>query len=84
MSTRLLSLYGLKFNPFLPNIPFEALFTTPTVDVFLRRVESGIADGSAIGRTFPAFAFCSSAGIEPNTVCTSPARIATSAGALPL
>jgi general secretion pathway protein A len=45
MRTRLLSLYGLKFNPFRPDVPHEALFTTPTVDTFLRRVESGIADG---------------------------------------
>ena len=45
MSTRLLSLYGLKFNPFRPDVPHEALFTTPAVDAFLRRVEFGIADG---------------------------------------
>ena len=45
MSTRLLSLYGLKFNPFLPAVPPEALFTAPAVDAFLRRVELGIADG---------------------------------------
>jgi general secretion pathway protein A len=45
MSSRLLSLYGLKFNPFRPDIPREALFTTPAVDTFLRRVEIGVADG---------------------------------------
>jgi general secretion pathway protein A len=45
MSTRLLSLYGLKFNPFRPDVPREALFTPPVVDAFLRRVELGIADG---------------------------------------
>jgi type II secretory pathway predicted ATPase ExeA len=45
MSTRLLSLYGLKFNPFRPEIPLEALFTPPAVDAFLRRVELGITDG---------------------------------------
>lgn len=27
MSTRLLSLYGLKFNPFRPDVPLEALFS---------------------------------------------------------
>jgi general secretion pathway protein A len=43
--SKLLSLYGLKFNPFRPDVPIEALFTTPTVDSFLRRVELGIADG---------------------------------------
>jgi general secretion pathway protein A len=45
MSTKLLALYGLKFNPFRPDIPVEALYKTPTVDAFLRRVELGIADG---------------------------------------
>ena len=45
MTTKLLSLYGLKFNPFRPDVPTEALFTTPTVDSYLRRVELGIADG---------------------------------------
>jgi len=43
--SKLLSLYGLKFNPFRPDIPIEALYPTPTVDSFLRRVELGIADG---------------------------------------
>jgi general secretion pathway protein A len=45
MTTKLLSLYGLKFNPFRPDVPTDALFTTPTVDSYLRRVELGIADG---------------------------------------
>jgi general secretion pathway protein A len=43
--TKLLSLYGLKFHPFRPDLPPEALFTTPAVDSFVRRVELGIADG---------------------------------------
>jgi general secretion pathway protein A len=43
--TKLLSLYGLKFHPFRPDVPVEALFTTPAVDSYLRRVELGIADG---------------------------------------
>lgn len=46
--SKLLSLYGLKFNPFRPDVPVEALFTTPTVDAFLRRVELGIADGGYV------------------------------------
>lgn len=45
MTTKLLSVYALKFHPFRPDVPTEALFTTPAVDVFLRRVELGIADG---------------------------------------
>lgn len=43
--SKLLSLYGLKFHPFRPDVPTDALFTTPGVDSFLRRVELGIADG---------------------------------------
>ena len=43
--SKLLSLYGLKFHPFRPDIPNEALYTTPIVDSYLRRVELGIADG---------------------------------------
>jgi len=45
MTTKLLSLYGLKFHPFRPDVPHDALFTTPAVDSYLRRVELGIADG---------------------------------------
>jgi general secretion pathway protein A len=43
--SKLLSLYGLKFHPFRPDIPHEALFMTPGVDSFVRRVELGITDG---------------------------------------
>lgn len=43
--SKLLSLYSLKFHPFRPDVPVEALFTTPAVDSFVRRVELGIADG---------------------------------------
>jgi len=42
---KLQTLYGLKFHPFRPDIPIEALYTTPTIDGFLRRVEYAIADG---------------------------------------
>lgn len=48
MSTKLQSLYGLKFNPFRPDVPVEALHTTPAVDTFLRRLELGIADGGYV------------------------------------
>jgi type II secretory pathway predicted ATPase ExeA len=43
--SKLLSMYGLKFNPFRPDVPIEALFTTPAVDSYLRRIELGVADG---------------------------------------
>src|SRR5512132_1968889 len=35
--------YTLKFHPFHPDIPAEALFTTPAVNSFIRRTEGGIA-----------------------------------------
>ena len=37
MNSKLQSLYRLKFNPFRPDVPVEALYTTPTVDAFLPR-----------------------------------------------
>ena len=43
--TKLQALYGLKFNPFRPDVPIEALHTTPVVDAFLRRVELGMTEG---------------------------------------
>ena len=48
MNPKLQSLYGLKFNPFRPDVPVEALYTTPAVDAFIRRVELGIADGGYV------------------------------------
>jgi type II secretory pathway predicted ATPase ExeA len=45
MTTRLLSLYGLKYNPFRSDIPAEALYVPAPVDAFLRRVEAGLVDG---------------------------------------
>lgn len=45
MTTKLLSVYSLKFNPFRPDMPVEALHITPVVDTFLRRAELGITDG---------------------------------------
>lgn len=42
---QLLSLYGLKFNPFRSGVPAESLYVTPIVDAFCRRVELTITDG---------------------------------------
>lgn len=42
---KLLSLYGLKFNPFRSGVPAESLYVTPVVDAFCRRVELTITDG---------------------------------------
>ncbi|HSN97627.1 MAG TPA: ATP-binding protein [Candidatus Nanopelagicales bacterium] len=45
MRSRLLSLYSLKFNPFRPDIPTEALHVSPAADAFVRRIRHGISDG---------------------------------------
>ena len=39
MNRELLTLYGLKFNPFATELPVESLMPTPAVDSFCRRVE---------------------------------------------
>ena len=48
MTRTLLQTYGLKFHPFRPDVPIEALYVTPTLDAFLRRVEFSIADGGYV------------------------------------
>ena len=45
MRSKLLSLYSLKYAPFRPDVPVEALSTTPAVNTFLHRVEISVADG---------------------------------------
>ena len=39
MNKTLLSPYGLKWNPFAPDLPTEALFSTPKIDSFTFRIE---------------------------------------------
>lgn len=41
----LLALYGLKYNPFLPDIPVEALWITPEMDSFAFRMENLVKTG---------------------------------------
>jgi general secretion pathway protein A len=45
MNKNLLSQYGLKWNPFSPNVPTEALHVTPPVDNFGWRVENLTREG---------------------------------------
>lgn len=40
MNKKLLALYGLKWNPFSPELPTEALMTTPAVEDFAWRIEN--------------------------------------------
>lgn len=48
MSQNLLQLYGLKFHPFHPDVPVEALYEAPAVDAFTRRVEATAGDGGFV------------------------------------
>jgi general secretion pathway protein A len=45
MNKKLLSLYSLKFNPFSPEVPAEALWVPPAVDSFCWRIEQQIGEG---------------------------------------
>jgi len=42
---KLLALYGLKWNPFLPDIPVEDLWHPPAIEPFFFRVENLVMDG---------------------------------------
>lgn len=48
MNPKLQTLYGLKFQPFRPDVPIEALHVTPAMDSFMRRVEISVADGGFV------------------------------------
>lgn len=39
MTQKLLALYGLKFNPFTPDLPTEAIYVPPRIDDFCWRIE---------------------------------------------
>lgn len=45
MNQKLLALYGLKWNPFSPEIPLEALLLTPRLENFCWRVENLVGQG---------------------------------------
>lgn len=45
MNKKLLSLYGLKWSPFSPEVPTEALYITPRVELFCWRVEQLASEG---------------------------------------
>jgi type II secretory pathway predicted ATPase ExeA len=42
---KLLSLWGLKWNPFSPELPAEALLATPRIENFAQRVEQLVQEG---------------------------------------
>ena len=45
MNNKMLALYGLKWNPFTPNVPTEALHVTPRLESFCWRVQQLAGDG---------------------------------------
>jgi general secretion pathway protein A len=45
MTKKHLALYGLKWNPFAPDVPVEALHITPRIDSFCWRVEQLAGEG---------------------------------------
>jgi general secretion pathway protein A len=45
MNKKLLSLYSLKFNPFSPEVPTAALWSTPSIQSFCWRIEQQIGEG---------------------------------------
>lgn len=44
-SRKLLTFFGLKWNPFTPDVPVEALSSPPAVDSFCQRVEAQLSEG---------------------------------------
>ncbi|HMG98545.1 MAG TPA: hypothetical protein VK546_06465 [Gaiellales bacterium] len=53
MNKKLLALYGLKWNPFAPDVPVEALRVTPQIESFCWRVEQ-LTPAKAASRSSPA------------------------------
>jgi general secretion pathway protein A len=45
VNKKLLALYGLKWNPFAPDVPTEALQVTPRIESFCWRVEQLAGEG---------------------------------------
>ena len=45
MNSKMLALYGLKWNPFAPNVPTEALHVTQRLESFCWRVQQLAGDG---------------------------------------
>lgn len=45
MNKKLLALYGLKFNPFSPQVPATALWATPAIESFCWRIEQQAGEG---------------------------------------
>lgn len=49
MNTKLLALYGLKYNPFIPDAPTEALHRYPKLENFCWRIEHSLIREGGFG-----------------------------------
>jgi general secretion pathway protein A len=49
MNPTMKALYGLKFHPFVSDVPIEALYPTPAIDSFLWRTENGLVHEGGFG-----------------------------------
>lgn len=45
MDARIQAVFGLKWNPFSPDVPTDGLVKTPRIDAFCHRVETLVVDG---------------------------------------
>ena len=45
MNKKILALYGLKWNPFAPDVPVEALHVTRRIESFCWRVQQLVGEG---------------------------------------
>jgi general secretion pathway protein A len=45
MNKKLLALYSLKFNPFLPEVPVSALLVAPAIESFCWRMQNQVGEG---------------------------------------
>jgi general secretion pathway protein A len=56
MNKKLNALYGIKWNPFSPDLPTEALLVSPKIESFCWRVENSLVreGGFALIRAIPA------------------------------
>ena len=53
MRNKYLVRFGLKFHPFRPDVSLDALYRTPQIDAFCRRVEFTVGDGGFVMVTGP-------------------------------
>ena len=45
MTPRIQAIYGLKFNPFRPDVPIEALYSSPRTNDFVNRAADALVEG---------------------------------------